>query len=97
MAQINIRIDDTLKRDADNLFSEFGMNMTTAFNIFLRQSVRERKIPFEISAQAIQDNKQEKLLQFFNTWDKSDVQKILETIKERDNFSTGRDNAISGY
>lgn len=46
---INIRMDKELKEQAENLFSELGMNMTTAFNIFLRQSVRQHKIPFEIS------------------------------------------------
>lgn len=34
---------------AEQLFSELGMNMTTAFNIFVRQAVRRGKIPFEIS------------------------------------------------
>ena len=47
---INIRMDKVLKEQAENLLSEFGMNMTTAFNIFLRQMVRERAIPFQISA-----------------------------------------------
>jgi len=46
---INIRIEKNLKEQAENLFSELGMNMTTAFNIFVRQSVRQGKIPFEIS------------------------------------------------
>jgi addiction module RelB/DinJ family antitoxin len=46
---INIRMDRTLKEQADGLLAEFGMNMTTAFNIFLRQMVRQGKIPFEIS------------------------------------------------
>jgi DNA-damage-inducible protein J len=36
----------------ESLFSELGMNMTTAFNVFVRQAVRQRKIPFEISAEA---------------------------------------------
>ena len=44
-----IRIDTELKAQAETLFSELGMNLTTAFNIFLRQAVRERRIPFEIS------------------------------------------------
>jgi DNA-damage-inducible protein J len=54
MAQtnINIRIDETLKKQAESLFSELGLNMTTAFNIFVRQALRQRKIPFEISAEA---------------------------------------------
>ena len=44
-----IRMDKNLKEQADSLFSELGMNMTTALNIFVRQSVRQGKIPFEIS------------------------------------------------
>ena len=43
-----IRIDTEIKAQAEALFSELGMNLTTAFNIFLRQAVRERRIPFEI-------------------------------------------------
>ena len=46
---INIRMDKALKEQAEKLLSELGMNMTTAFNIFLRQAVRQGKIPFEIS------------------------------------------------
>ncbi|MDR2711682.1 MAG: type II toxin-antitoxin system RelB/DinJ family antitoxin [Clostridiales bacterium] len=46
---INIRMERSLKEQAERLFSELGMNMTTAFNIFARQSVRQGKIPFEIS------------------------------------------------
>lgn len=38
-----------IKAQADALFGEFGMNLTAAFNIFVRQSLRERRIPFEIS------------------------------------------------
>ena len=45
---LSIRIDKHLKEQADTLFSELGMNMTTAFNIFVRQSVRQGKIPFEV-------------------------------------------------
>ena len=46
---ISIRMDVDLKCQADMLFSELGMNISTAFNIFVRQSIREGKIPFEIS------------------------------------------------
>ena len=46
---ISIRMDADLKAQADALFSELGMNLTTAFNIFVRQSLREGGIPFEIS------------------------------------------------
>ena len=46
---ISIRMDSDLKAQADVLFSELGMNITTAFNIFVRQSLREGRIPFDIS------------------------------------------------
>lgn len=49
LSNVSFRIDSDLKSDADSLFSQLGMNMTTAFNIFLRQSVREGRIPFDIS------------------------------------------------
>ncbi len=49
-ATFSIRMDETLKNQFDNLCKEFGMNASTAFNIFARTVVRERKIPFEISA-----------------------------------------------
>ena len=45
---ISIRMDSDLKSQADALLSELGMNLSTAFNIFVRQSLREGGIPFEI-------------------------------------------------
>ena len=45
---VSIRMDTELKAQADVLFSELGMNLTTAFNIFVRQSLREGGIPFKI-------------------------------------------------
>ena len=46
---IRIRIGSDLKAHADALFGELGMNLSTAFNIFVRQSLREDRIPFDIS------------------------------------------------
>ena len=46
---ISIRMDSDLKAQADTFFNELGMNISTAFNIFVRQALREGKIPFEIS------------------------------------------------
>ena len=47
-SNINIRIDDKLKKEAEKLFNNLGINMSSAINVFLKQSVREQKIPFEI-------------------------------------------------
>lgn len=49
MANLTMRIDDELKKQAEELFNELGMNMTTAFTIFAKQAVREQRIPFEIT------------------------------------------------
>ena len=49
-ATFSVRMEEDLKRQFDALCEEFGMNTTTAFNIFARAVVRERRIPFEIFA-----------------------------------------------
>lgn len=51
MKSVNVtfRVDEDLKAQADSLFADLGMSLSTAFNIFLRQSVREQQIPFSIS------------------------------------------------
>lgn len=51
MAQtnINIRMDEQLKRQFDDLCSQLGLNMSTAVNIFAKTMVRRKGIPFEIS------------------------------------------------
>ena len=46
---ISIRMDAQLKEQADELFAELGMNISTAFNIVVRQSLREGGIPFAVS------------------------------------------------
>lgn len=45
---INIRTDREIKAAAEKIFDELGLNMTTAVNIFLRQTIRENGIPFEL-------------------------------------------------
>jgi len=45
---VTIRLDRDVKENAEKMFNEFGMNLSTAFNIFARQALRQGKIPFEI-------------------------------------------------
>ena len=45
---LNIRTDKSVKAAAEKIFEELGLNMTTAVNIFLRQTIRENGIPFEL-------------------------------------------------
>jgi len=45
---LNIRTDKEIKDQADRIFSELGLNMTTAINMFLRSTIRENGIPFAL-------------------------------------------------
>lgn len=49
-ATFSVRMDEVLKKQFDALCQEFGMNASTAINVFARAVVRQRKIPFEISS-----------------------------------------------
>ena len=49
---LSIRIDRGLKDEADHIFNKMGMSITTAITIFIRQAVRQKKIPFEIALDA---------------------------------------------
>jgi DNA-damage-inducible protein J len=70
MAQVNIRIDDDLKARADNIFEELGLNMTTAFTMFVRQTIRQGGIPFEITT---------RVDPFYNT---ENMKVLRQSIKE---------------
>lgn len=48
---MNIRMDTELKRKAQLVFAELGLDTTTAVNLFLRQVVRTQSIPFELKAE----------------------------------------------
>lgn len=50
MAQISLRVDDDVKRGAEQTFDDIGLSMSTAINIFLKKVARERRIPFELTA-----------------------------------------------
>jgi len=45
---INIRTDSRIKAKAESIFEAFGLNMSTAINMFLRQTIRENGIPFDL-------------------------------------------------
>jgi DNA-damage-inducible protein J len=45
---VTIRLDRDVKESAESLFNDLGMNLSTAFNIFARQALRQGRIPFEI-------------------------------------------------
>ena len=49
MAQVNFRIDDRVKHEADELFDNLGLSLSAAITIFIKQSISRRGFPFSIS------------------------------------------------
>ena len=49
-AMINFRIDEKIKKEMEKICREMGMSMTTAFTIFATKVTKEKRIPFEITA-----------------------------------------------
>ena len=47
-SNMNIRMDKEVKEQAQKIFAQLGMDMTTAVNVFLRQAIRHNGFPFEI-------------------------------------------------
>lgn len=58
MASTNfsVRMDSNIKKQCESLYGELGMSLTTAINVFLRQSLRVGGLPFEVRVE--QPNKE---------------------------------------
>jgi DNA-damage-inducible protein J len=50
---INIRVDSEIKQQAQSVFGSLGLDMTTAVNVFLRQAIKTKSIPFPITEQPV--------------------------------------------
>ena len=48
-ANINVRVDASLKKEAESLFNDLGLNMSSAITMFLKTAVRYDGIPFDVS------------------------------------------------
>ena len=70
MSQIAVRVDDQLKKEANALFNELGLDMSTAVKLFLKQSVLTKSIPFKL---ALDEYSKEEVEQA-----KKDIQKLVK-------------------
>lgn len=75
-SNINIRVDSEVKKQAEAIFNELGINMTTALNMFLRHSIRYGGIPFDLK------------LSFPN----EDTQTAIDDVNSNHNMSKSFDN-----
>ena len=90
----NISLDPELKEKAIKLFSEFGLDLSTAISIFLTQAVREQRIPFLVSKNVpntetlIAFSEFEEMKNNPNKYPRySSFEELLKDIKEEDSCS----------
>lgn len=84
---LNIRTDKEIKEQAEAIFSELGLNMSTAVNIFLRKTIKENGIPFDLklnklnkdTVRAIDEGR--KILHDKNTESYSDIDELRNALK----------------
>lgn len=50
MTTVSLRFDDEMKKQLDEMCDEMGMNLTTFFMIYAKKALRDRRIPFEVTA-----------------------------------------------
>jgi DNA-damage-inducible protein J len=89
MANVNIRVDDTLKHEAESIFSALGLSISTATNAFYRQVVRYGGIPFELRIDPFYSAKNQahlqKAIHDYETGKSTPVTKTLEELEEMAN------------
>lgn len=79
---VTIRMDRDIKEMAEQMFNGFGMTLSTAFNVFARQSLRHGKIPFEISDPFYSEKNQKELKRRIEELESGKVKPIVKTIEE---------------
>ena len=62
MAQVSFRIDDKIKRDAEQVCDDIGISMSAAITIYLKRLGKERRIPFDLVADPFYSSKDIELL-----------------------------------
>ncbi len=80
MAQINIRVDDDVKKNAEEICADLGLSLSSAINIFLKKMGREKRIPFEVSVDPFySDENMDRLRERVD-----DLESGKSTLKEHD-------------
>ena len=83
MANVNIRVEDTLKREAESIFAALGLSLSTATNVFYRQVVRYGGIPFDLRIDPFYSAENQSHLQkVISNYEAGRSKPIVKTIEE---------------
>ena len=90
VANVNIRVEESLKKSAENIFAELGMSMSTATNVFYRQVVRCGGMPFDLRLEdpfysAKNQARLRKTIENYTSGASKPVIKTLEELAEMEN------------
>lgn len=85
---INIRMDEDLKRNFDNVCNELGLNMSTAITIFAKKMSREKRIPFDVSIEPFYT--ESNMIALAESKNELDTNKIIvKTMEELEELTNG--------
>ena len=94
MAQvsINFRVDNNLKKEFSKLCDEMGLSITSAFTTFMKMTIKEQGIPFEIKVEKkISKENVEKAFEYLKKIDPCDKQEEKEIIELLDNLEEDKE------
>jgi DNA-damage-inducible protein J len=87
---INVRVDSSLKKEAENLFSDLGLNMSSAITIFLKSAVSYNGIPFEVRRLAPNAETKAALAEY------EEMKNNPNNYKRYNSFEEAMDEVLSG-
>lgn len=86
MAQINLRVDDDVKKQAELVCNDIGISLSSAINIYLKKLGREYRIPFDVSVDPFYSKKNiEYLEEKLSEYKKGNMKLIENEIIEDEN------------
>ena len=90
MANVNIRVDDTLKHEVESVFSALGLSVSTATNAFYRQVVRYGGIPFELRIDPFYSAENQAYLQkAISDYEAGKSKPVVKTMAELEEMANG--------
>lgn len=88
MANVNIRVDDKLKKEAEYILSELGLTLSAATNVFYKQIVRFGGIPFELKLDPFYSHEnQARLQKSIDDYESGNNLPVIKTIDELEDMA----------
>ena len=93
MANVNIRVDDTLKKQTESILNDLGLSLSAATTVFYKQIVRYGGIPFElrVTDPFYSGENQKRLAQTLENWTSGKSAPIHKTLSELEKLAGGED------